>query len=96
VCFSQLASTDAQLIESTQGDVRRAASIAIETCGDRARLSGNYVIAIVVAQSRDRGNASAQMKVANVYEEGRGSTSVEYTQAHKWYDIAGRDRWRKN
>jgi hypothetical protein len=28
------------------------------------------------------------MKVANVYEEGRGSTSVEYTQAYKWYDIA--------
>ena len=81
-------SRTAQLGESSQGDVREAVSIAIEACGDSARLSGNYVIAIVVAQSRDRGNASAQMKAAYLYEEGLGGTAVDYTQAYKWYDIA--------
>ena len=39
-------SQTAQLAESTQRDVRDAVSIAIETCGDSARLSGNYVIAM--------------------------------------------------
>ena len=36
----------------------------------------------------DRGNALAQMKTAYLYEEGRGGTAVDYTQAYKWYDIA--------
>src|ERR1700747_2719246 len=54
-------SRTAQLAESTQSDVREAVSRAIEICGDSARLSGNYVIAMkwyrraadeVVSQSR--------------------------------------------
>ena len=28
------------------------------------------------------------MKAAYLYEEGRGGTAVDYTQAYKWYDIA--------
>jgi hypothetical protein len=36
----------AQLAESSQSDIREAVSIAIEVCGDSARLSGNYVIAM--------------------------------------------------
>jgi TPR repeat protein len=79
----------AQLAESTQGDVREAVSIAIETCGDSARLSGNYVMAMKWwRRAADRGDPSAQMKVAYLYEEGRGGTPVDYTQAYKWYDIA--------
>ena len=39
-------SRTAQLAESTQSDVREAVSIAMEICGDSARLSGNYVIAM--------------------------------------------------
>ena len=62
----------AQFAESTQRDVRDAVSIAIETCGDSARLSGNYVIAMKWwRRAADRGNAAAQMKLAGLYE-GRG------------------------
>src|SRR6185437_3004308 len=72
---------------SSQGDVR--VSIAIETCGDSARLSGNYVIAMKWwLSAADKGNASAQMKAAYLYEEGSGGTPVDYTQPYKWYDIA--------
>ena len=39
-------SRTAQLAESTQSDIREAVSSAIEICGDSARLSGNYVIAM--------------------------------------------------
>jgi TPR repeat protein len=82
-------SRTAQLAESSQGDVREAVSIAIEACGDSARLSGNYVIAMKWwLSAADRGNASAQMKAAYLYEEGRGGIAVDYTQAYKWYDIA--------
>jgi len=28
------------------------------------------------------------MKLAYVYEEGRGGTPTDYTEAYKWYDIA--------
>ena len=79
----------AQLAKSTQGDVREAVSIAIEVCGDSARLSGNYVMAMKWwRRAADRGDPSAQMKVAYLYEEGRGGTPIDYTQAYKWYDIA--------
>ena len=62
--------------------------IAIETCGDSARLSGNYVIAMKWwRRAADRGNAAAQMKLAGLYE-GRGGIPTDYTQAYKWYDIA--------
>ena len=81
-------SRTAQLAESTQRDVRDAVSIAIETCGDSARLSGNYVIAMKWwRRAADRGNAAAQMKLAGLYE-GRGGIPTDYTQAYKWYDIA--------
>jgi uncharacterized protein len=39
-------------------------------------------------RAADRGNASAQMKPAYFYGEGRGGTPADYTQAYKWYDIA--------
>jgi TPR repeat protein len=82
-------SQTAQLAESTQTDVREAVSNAIEICGDSARLSGNYVIAMKWwHRAADRGNASAQMKLAYFYGEGRGGTPADYTQAYKWYDIA--------
>jgi hypothetical protein len=75
-----------QLAESTQSDVREAVSSAIEICGDSARLSGNYVVAMKWwRRAADRGNAAAQMKVAGLYE-GRGGVPTE--QAYKWYDIA--------
>jgi TPR repeat protein len=78
----------AQLAESTQSDVRGAVSSAIEVCGDSARLSGNYVIAMKWwRRAADRGNAAAQMKLAGLYE-GRGGIPTDYTQAYKWYDIA--------
>jgi TPR repeat protein len=81
-------SRTAQLAESTQRDVRDAVSIAIETCGDGARLSGNYVIAMKWwRRAADRGNVAAQMKLAGLYE-GRGGIPADYTQAYKWYDIA--------
>ena len=58
-------SRTAQLAESTQSDVREAVSSAIEICGDSARLSGNYVIAMKWwRRAADRGNPSAQMKLA--------------------------------
>jgi len=82
-------SRTAQLAESTQSDVREAVSNAIEICGDSARLSGNYVIAMKWwHRAADRGNASAQMKLAYFYAEGRGGTPADYTQSYKWYDIA--------
>jgi hypothetical protein len=81
-------SRTAQLAESTQSDVREAVSSAIEICGDSARLSGNYVVAMKWwRRAADRGNAAAQMKVAGLYE-GRGGVATDYTQAYKWYDIA--------
>ena len=80
-------SQTAKLAESTQSDVREAVSNAIEICGDSARLSGNYVIAMKWwHRAADRGNASAQMKLAYFYGEGRGGTPADYT--YKWYDIA--------
>ena len=82
-------SRTAQLAESTQSDVREAVSSAIEICGDSARLSGNYVIAMKWwRRAADRGNPSAQMKLAYFLGEGRGGTPTDYTQAYKWYDIA--------
>jgi Sel1 repeat len=81
-------SRTAQLAESTQSDVREAVSGAVEICGDSARLSGNYFIAMKWwRRAADRGNASAQMKLAHLYE-GRGGIPTDYTQAYKWYDIA--------
>ena len=48
-----------------QSDIREAVSIAIEVCGDSARLSGNYVIAMKWwRRAAERGNTSAQMKLA--------------------------------
>ena len=74
---------------STQSDIREAVSSAIEICGDSARLSGNYVIAMKWwRRAADRGNPSAQMKLAYFLGEGRGGTPTDYTQAYKWYDIA--------
>ena len=82
-------SQTAQLAESTQSNVREAISNAIEICGDSARLSGNYVIAMKWwHKAADRGNTSAQMKLAYFYGEGRGGTFIDYIQAYKWYDIA--------
>ena len=79
----------AQLAESTQSDIREAVSIAIEVCGDSARLSGNYVIAMKWwRRAAERGNTSAQMKLAYLYGDGRGGTATDYTEAYKWYDIA--------
>ena len=61
-------SRTAQLAESTQSDIREAVSIAIEVCGDSARLSGNYVIAMKWwRRAAERGNTSAQMKLAYLY-----------------------------
>jgi TPR repeat protein len=81
-------SRTAQLAESTQRDVREAVSSAIEICGDSARLSGNYVIAMKWwHKAADRGHAAAQMKLAGLYE-GRDGVPTDYTQAYKWYDIA--------
>jgi uncharacterized protein len=72
----------------TQSNVREAVSSAIEICGDNARLSGNHIIAMKWwRRAADRGNASAQMKLAHLYE-GRGGIPKDYTQAYKWYDIA--------
>ena len=74
----------AQLAESTQSDVREAVSRAIEI-----RLNGNYVVAMKWwRRAADRGNTSAQMKLAYVYGEGRGGAPRDYTEAYKWYDIA--------
>jgi TPR repeat protein len=82
-------SRTAQLAESTQSDVREAVSWAIEICGDSARLSGNYVIAMKwYRRAADRGNTSAQMKLAYIYGEGRGGIPTDYAEAYKWYDIA--------
>jgi uncharacterized protein len=82
-------SRTAQLAESTHSDIREAVSRAIEICGDSARLSGNYVIAMKWwRRAADRGNPSAQMKLAYFLGEGRGGTPTDYTQAYKWYDIA--------
>ena len=79
----------AQLAESSQSDIREAVSIAIEVCGDSARLSGNYVIAMKWwRRAAERGNTSAQMKLAYLYGDGRGGTATDYTEAYKWYDIA--------
>jgi hypothetical protein len=79
----------AQVAESTQRDVREAVSGAMEICGDSARLSGNYVIAMKWWRgSADRGKAAAQMKLADLYQEGRGGIPRDYTQAYKWYDVA--------
>jgi len=75
-------SRTARLAESTQSDIREAVSIAIEVCGDSARLSGNYVIAMKWwRRAAERGNTSAQMKLAYVYGEGRGGTPTDYTEA---------------
>jgi hypothetical protein len=53
-------SRTAQLAESTQNDVRKAISSAIEICGDSARLNGNYVIAMKWwRRADDSGNTSA-------------------------------------
>jgi TPR repeat protein len=73
-------SRTAQFAESTQRDVRDAVSIAIETCGDSARMKW-------WRRAANRGNAAAQMKLAGLYE-GRGGIPADYTQAYKWYDIA--------
>ena len=87
--FANWLSQTAQLAESTQSDVREAVSSAIEICGDSARLSGNYVIAMKWwRRAADRGNPSAQMKPAYFFGEGLGGTPAYYTQAYKWYDIA--------
>jgi uncharacterized protein len=51
--------------------------------------NGNYVIAMKWwRRAADRGNTSAQMKLAYVYGEGRGGTPIDYIEAYKWYDIA--------
>ena len=58
-------------------DVREAVSRAIEICGDSARLNGNYVVAMKWwRRAADRGNTSAQMKLAYVYGEGRGASHI--------------------
>jgi hypothetical protein len=68
-------SQTAKLAESTQSDVREAISRAIEICGDSARQNGNYLIAMKWwRRAADRGNTSAQMKLAYLYGEGRGGT----------------------
>ena len=82
-------SRTAQLAESVQSDIREAVSIAIEVCGDSARLGGNYVIAMKWwRRAAVRGNTSAQMKLAYLYGDGRGGVPIDYTEAYKWYDIA--------
>jgi TPR repeat protein len=82
-------SRTAQVAESTQRDVREAVSSAMEYCGDSARLSGNYVIAMKWwRRAADRGTTAAQMKLAYLYQEGRAGIPTDYTQAYKWYDIA--------
>ena len=82
-------SRTAQLAESTQGDIREAVSIAIEVCGDSARLSGNYVIAMKWwRRAAERGNTSAQMKLTYLYGNGRGGAPTDFAEASKWYDIA--------
>ena len=87
--YANWLSQAAKLAEPTQSDVREAISRAIEICGDSARLNGNYVIAIKWwRRAADRGNTSAQMKLAYVYGEGRGGTPIDYIEAYKWYDIA--------
>lgn len=76
---------------SSQGDVR--VSIAIETCGDSARLSGNYVIAMKWwLSAADKGNASAQMKAAYLYEEGRVVSRVFRTFG---FELSGARYWLK-
>ena len=90
-------SRTARLAESTQSDIREAVSIAIEVCGDSARLSGNYVIAMKWwRRAADRGNPSAQIKLGHVYEGGRGGTPIDYTEAYKWYDISAASRCSKS
>jgi TPR repeat protein len=82
-------SQTAKLAASTQSDVREAISNAIEICGDSARLNGNYIIAMKWwRRAADRGNTSAQMKLAYLYGEGRSGIPTDYTEAYKWYDIA--------
>ena len=77
----------AQLAKSTQ--MTFAKPFPIEICGDSARLNGNYVVAMKWwRRAADRGNTSAQMKLAYVYGEGRGGAPRDYTEAYKWYDIA--------
>ena len=95
----QTGSTNRSTGRIDQSDIREAVSIAIEVCGDSARLSGNYVIAMKWwRRAAERGNPSAQMKLAYLYGDGRGGTATDYTQAYKWYDIAaaivgGKSRW---
>jgi TPR repeat protein len=64
----------AQLAESSQSDIREAVSIVIAMKWWR--------------RAAERGNTSAQMKLAYLYGDGRGGTATDYTEAYKWYDIA--------